>query len=136
MASNRTHPSLNAHTSPNASHHDISVELPSVDALLVGTLASMTGYAEHQCDQGNARCRNAMAQKIVSNLFFLSGHPKVSTSMAAVVRNLQNHWYTLAALSALENKHDAKDALGPDESKPVATPAAPVLWHSAHTSVQ
>ncbi len=30
---------------------DIDIDLPCIDGMLVGTLALMTGYAEHQCER-------------------------------------------------------------------------------------
>jgi hypothetical protein len=136
MACNRTHPTPNVPAGPDTSHQDMHLELPCIDGLLVGTFALMTGYAEHQCDQGNARCRHLMAKKIVSNLLFLSSHPQMPKAMAAVMCNLKNHWHTLSALSALESKQGASDS--PDAVKPhtASPPTAPALWHSAHPSVQ
>jgi hypothetical protein len=52
-------------TPPLAMHQDMDVDLPCIDGLLAGTLALMTGYAEHQCEQGNANRRNLMAKKIL-----------------------------------------------------------------------
>jgi hypothetical protein len=60
---------------PHAAHGDIDVELPCLDGMLAGTLALMTGYAEHQCEQGNANCRHLMAKKIVSNLTPITDQP-------------------------------------------------------------
>ncbi len=110
---------------PDATHRDIDVELPCIDGMLAGTLALMTGYAEHQCEQGNPSCRHLMAKKIVSNLYFLASHPQMPSTMALVMRNLQSHWHTLSALGALENGASA-----------VAESSAPALWHAPHASVQ
>jgi hypothetical protein len=84
-------------------HTPSDIDLPCIDGMLAGTLALMTGYAEHKCEQGNAQSRYLMAKKIVSNLFFLASHPKMPAPLAAVMRNLQMHWHTLAALGALED---------------------------------
>ncbi len=83
---------------------DVDIDLPCIDGMLVGTLALMTGYAEHQCEQGNAHRRNLIAQKVVSNLLFLASYPCIPPPMALAMRNLQNHWHTLTALGALEEK--------------------------------
>lgn len=150
MACNRSDPQP-SHPDPSGTHdQDLHVELPCIDGMLAGTLALMTGYAEHQCDQGSAHCRSLMAKKIVSNLFFLSSHPQMPTAMAAVLCNLQKHWHTLSVLSQLEDQQLARAdshqsraqsaqaapvALPIASSRP-ATPAAPVFWHNQHVSVQ
>jgi hypothetical protein len=128
---------------PHATHSDIDVELPCIDGMLAGTLALMTGYAEHQCEQGNASCRHLMAKKIVSNLYFLASHPQMPGTMALVMRNLQNHWHTLSALGVLESGANAAPSAQGGQS-PAATasaaqpsvPTAPALWHAPHASVQ
>lgn len=131
------------HFSADAQHQDINVDLPCVDGLLVGTLALMTGYAEHQCDQGNAHCRSMMAKKITANLDSLAQHPRIAAPMAAVMHKLQSHWHTLAALGALEAKPcagaAAQNGCGSSQStvnKPADRHASPVLWHAAHSHMQ
>jgi hypothetical protein len=140
MACNRT----DKYPNPNATFSDIDVDLPSIDGMLAGTMALMTGYAEHQCEQGNANCRNLMAKKIVSNLFFLVNHPQMSKAMASVMCTLQNHWQTLSALGALEAGADNAPGgtlkqTSTTRSNPinqhVATTAA-ALWHADHASLQ
>jgi hypothetical protein len=136
MACNR--PEQPSH--PRATHSDIDVELPCIDGMLAGTLALMTGYAEHQCEQGNATCRNLMAKKIVSNLFFLASHPQMPKTMALVMRNLQNHWHTLSALGVLESGASAgpggQSAAPTASTAQPASVAAPALWHAQHACVQ
>jgi hypothetical protein len=140
MACNRT----DKYPNPNATFSDIDVDLPSIDGMLAGTMALMTGYAEHQCEQGNANCRNLMAKKIVSNLYFLVKHPQMSKAMASVMCTLQNHWQTLSALGALEASADnapgatlgqTSDASSNSVTQHVATPAV-ALWHADHASLQ
>jgi hypothetical protein len=128
---------------PYPTHSDMDVELPCIDGMLAGTLALMTGYAEHQCEQGNATCRHLMAKKIVSNLFFLASHPQMPEAMALVMRNLQNHWHTLSALGALESgagappkAHSGHSAAPTPSPAHPAGPVAPALWHAQHASVQ
>ncbi len=117
-------------SSHSAQHADVDVELPCIDGLLAGTLALMTGYAEHQCEQGKADSRHLMAKKVVSNLFFLTTHPQIPTAFAAVLRNLQSHWHTLSALGGLEAQQ-AQRQIAPGAS---ASPAP--LWLPEHASVQ
>jgi hypothetical protein len=122
-----------SHTSPQpGAYNDIDVELPCIDGLLAGTMALMTGYAEHQCEQGNAHCRNLMAKKILSNLHFLATHPRMPQPMAGVLRNLQNHWHTLTALGALEA---GATTAATTATSPTAS-AHKAMWLPAHASVQ
>ncbi len=134
---------------PTSIHSDIDVELPCIDGMLMGTLALMTGYAEHQCEQGCARSRDLMAKKIVSNLFFLANHPRLSAPMAAVMRNLQGHWHTLSALGSLEAaaaseepSHQAAVGSSTCAARAVAAahrdlaPQAQAFWLPEHASVQ
>lgn len=71
--------------------------LPSVDALLAGTLALMTGYA-----QAAETCahRPLMAKKLVSNLFFLANHSQVSPTMRCMLGNLRTRWQLAAEAGA------------------------------------
>lgn len=90
-------------------------ELPPAEALLAGTLALMTGHAQ-QPDSG---LRTLMAKKIVSNLFFLSGHPHLSGGFQRTVANLRASWQ--GQLSGLT---------------PDITVVPAKLWHDAHGVVQ
>ncbi|MFW5330417.1 hypothetical protein [Hydrogenophaga sp. ZJX-1] len=93
------------------------VHLPSVEALTAGTLALMTGYAQAPADCPN---RSLMARKLVSNLFFLSGHPQVSPPMRTLLANLRTRWQPAA---------EAAPMAGPDRQP------SP-LWHTAPVRVQ
>lgn len=62
--------------------------MPCAEAMLAGTLALMTGYAQQQ----DAGVRSLMARKVVSNLFFLSGHPHLSDGFRAMLGNLRTRW--------------------------------------------
>ncbi len=119
------------HSKPTSPSHcqDINVELSSLDAVLASTLALMTGYAQHQCEHGDAQCRHGMAHKIASNLASLTTHPKLSQSMATVMRHLQGHWHTLLALDQLETRSKlASDA------RAASSDAA--QWLPTHSSMQ
>lgn len=77
-------------------HHatqDEEYSLPPLEALLAGTLALMTGYAQHQegCD-----VRPLMAHKLVRNLSALAHHPAVSEPMQAMLTRLVEHWQRAA----------------------------------------
>jgi hypothetical protein len=123
-------PSTNS--SSATAHQDLDVELPHIDGVLAATMALMTGYAEHLCEQGNKAHRHLMAQKIVSNLYELAAHPQMSKPLATVLRNLQGHWHTLIALGVLEDAAQTSDS--PAVRAATATPSA--LWMPEHASVQ
>jgi hypothetical protein len=107
---------------PSANHHtetaDEEYTMPSVEALLAGTLALMTGYAQsaRECPH-----RSLMAGKLVSNLLCLSAHPQLSPPMQTMLANLRTRWQ-------LEMEHSA-DATAVDNTP---TP----LWHPVPASVQ
>lgn len=99
---------MNLPDTPSDTHSlDEEYEMPSVDALLAGTLALMTGYAQAGV---NDRHRPLLARKLVSNLFFLSEHPQVSPPMRCMLANLRTRW------------------------RQVVEPSP--LWHGAHEVVQ
>lgn len=107
------HPPANEARDPD----EDGVHLPSVEALTAGTLALMTGYAQAAADCPN---RSLMARKLVSNLFFLSGHPHVSPPMRTMLDNLRTRWQLAA---------EAAPMAGLDRQP------SP-LWHAAPVSVQ
>lgn len=107
---------------PSANHHtettDEEYTMPSVEALLAGTLALMTGYAQsaRECPH-----RPLMAGKLVSNLLYLSAHPQLSPPMQTMLANLRTRWQL-----EMENTADA-----------TATDITPTpLWHTLPASVQ
>jgi hypothetical protein len=104
------------HCPPEAADEEYT--MPSVEALLAGTLALMTGYAQsaRECPH-----RPLMAGKLVSNLLCLSVHPQLSPPMQAMLSNLRTRWQ-------LEMEHTA-DAATAD-----VTPTP--LWHPVPASVQ
>jgi hypothetical protein len=63
--------------------------LPTVEALFAGTLALMTGCAQHQ---GDGDMRELMAGKVVSNLLRLSEHPELSPPMRMMLTQLSQRW--------------------------------------------
>lgn len=102
------------HTAPCA---DEEYTLPSVEALLAGTLALLTGYAQSAPDCAH---RPLMARKVVSNLFFLAAHPQLSAPMQTLLGNLRTRWQ-------LEVEKDA----------PTLHASAPrALWHGTPEAVQ
>ena len=63
--------------------------LPCAEALLAGTLALMTAYA-----QGSPGChdRPLMAAQLISNLIRLSHHPAFTPTMHTVLNRLCGSW--------------------------------------------
>lgn len=72
---------------------DEEYKLPGVEALLAGTLALMTGYAQHGAD---CEIRPLMAGKLVRNLTALANHPALSEPMKAMLTRLIEHWMRAA----------------------------------------
>lgn len=107
-------PCLDASAEP-----DEEYTMPCAEAMLAGTLALMTGYAQHQ-DTG---VRHLMARKVVSNLFFLSGHPHLSDAFRTMLGNLRIRWQADGAAAAA----CVDVAANSDSTK---------IWHSAPVHVQ
>jgi len=72
-----------------SSHFDEEYTLPPTEALLAGTLALMTGCAQHS---GPVRQRELMVGKVVSNLTELSQHPALSPPMRLMLGRLSARW--------------------------------------------
>ncbi|MGE0349014.1 hypothetical protein [Hydrogenophaga sp.] len=109
-------PSAQPHANETA---DEEYTMPCVEALLAGTLALMTGYAQSACDCPH---RAAMARKLVCNLYHLSEHPQLSSPMRTMVGNLRTRWQI-----EVEN---AADVAAAEEIR------ATTLWHATPASVQ
>jgi hypothetical protein len=71
------------------SHCDEEYTLPPTEALLAGTLALMTGCAQHS---GPVRQRELMVGKVVSNLTELAQHPALSAPMRLLLGRLSARW--------------------------------------------
>jgi hypothetical protein len=91
--------------------------LPCAEALLAGTLALMTAYA-----QGSPHCngRPVMAAQLVSNLIRLSHHPAFTPTMRAVLSRLCGSWQ--------------QQVSGITFAEP--TEQSTALWHGTPQSVQ
>lgn len=90
--------------------------LPSTEALMAGTFALMTGYAQSAESCPN---RQLMVRKLISNLFFLANHPEVTPQMRTMLGNLRTRWQMVAENGKSEN---------------LARQQTP-LWHSAPEGV-
>jgi hypothetical protein len=63
--------------------------LPSAEALMAGTLALITGYAQ---SAPGCTHRPVLARKLITNLRFLSEHPHLSAPMQTMLSNLRTRW--------------------------------------------
>lgn len=66
-------------------------ELPAVEAVLAGTLALMTGFAEAE----RPAQRGQMMNRVVCNLALLAEHPQLSMQFRCAVGKLRRHWQHL-----------------------------------------
>lgn len=72
--------------------------LPSIDALIAGTVALMTTWAD-PCPHAPlppADLRRVVARKVVSNLFFLQHHPLLSPLLRQSLAHAHARWVGLA----------------------------------------
>lgn len=107
---------------------DDEIAMPCAAALLAGTMALMTAYAQPEAPQGaetlpgpgggpDTACdprqrigdaaqarRVLLARKVVSNLFFLREHPGVDDGLRKVAARMHAHW------TALLRHHEALGA--------------------------
>ncbi len=67
-------------------------ELPSVEAVLAGTLALMTGYSQALQAAMHPEHRVAMGAKIACNLALLADHPLLSAGFQQVMTGLRGRW--------------------------------------------
>ncbi|MBC8058903.1 MAG: hypothetical protein H7Y61_20235 [Rhizobiales bacterium] len=75
-------------------------ELPSIEAVLAGTLALMTGYSQAlQAEQDPAQ-RLRMGEKIGDNLGLLVDHPMLSLGFRQVLLGLQGRWQAMSECTA------------------------------------
>lgn len=97
---------------------DETYTLPSLEALIAGTLALMTGYAQSPEESGH---RPLMAHKLVLQLHTLSQHAGLSAPLRQMLAGLQLRWQ--AQVNAV-----APAALAGQSPAP--------LWHTAPSQIQ
>ena len=108
-------------TATRSPHHVEEHELPSVEAVLAGTLALMTGYSQALQAELDPQDRVAMGEKIGDNLGLLIDHPQLSLGFRQVLFGLQQRWRAMS-----ECTRSAARACSPAR----ADRPAP-LWHLA-----
>jgi hypothetical protein len=110
-------------------------ELPTVEAVLAGTLALMTGYSQALLAELHPEHRVLMGRKIGNNLALLAEHPQLSTPFKAMLGGLQRRWAQMAgctaeAAPACHAARCAADATQPSPALgrvPAPTPFQPMV---------
>jgi hypothetical protein len=75
-------------------------ELPSIEAVLAGTLALMTGYSQALQAELDPQHRVTMGLKIGDNLSLLIDHPQLSLGFRQVLLGLQRRWHAMGECTA------------------------------------
>ncbi|MEO8805524.1 MAG: hypothetical protein ABI433_05550 [Burkholderiaceae bacterium] len=84
------------HGAANIEEH----ELPSIEAVLAGTLALMTGYSQALQAELDPQHRVKMGLKIGDNLSLLVDHPQLSLGFRQVLLGLQGRWHAMSECTA------------------------------------
>lgn len=80
-------------------------ELPSIEAVLAGTLALMTGYGQALQAELDPAQRLGIGRKVVDNLELLGSHPKLSLGFRQVLLGLHQRWRAMSRCTE-EAAHD------------------------------
>lgn len=83
---------------PDLAEDDAVAGPPSPEALIAGTLALMTAWAD-PCPRAQLapdQLRQLLARKVVSHLFFLQHHPLVTPHLRQSIARVRLHWVGLA----------------------------------------
>jgi hypothetical protein len=75
-------------------------ELPSVEAVLAGTFALMTGYSQALQADLHPQQRLQMGAKIVANLDLLASHPTLSENFQRLLLGLRARWRLMSDCTA------------------------------------
>ena len=107
-------------------------ELPTVEAVLAGTLALMTGYSQALLAEVHPEHRVLMGRKIGNNLALLAEHPQLSASFQAIVGGLKRRWAQMAgctaeAAPACQAARCSADAAEPSPNQPARAPTHAAL---------
>ncbi|MBY0468898.1 MAG: hypothetical protein K2Q07_07965 [Burkholderiaceae bacterium] len=91
------HPDAPAACAPASGSTCEEYELPSMEAVLAGTLALMTGYSQALQAAQHPQQRVLMGSKIGRNIGLLAEHPQLSAAFRCVMQGLQQHWVLMTA---------------------------------------
>ena len=86
--------------------------MPCAEAVLVGTLALMTGHARCTC----AQHRDLMASKAASNLSLLAQHPLMSEGFRTVAFKLHIQWVELIQAERVNEHASALSQAAPSQT--------------------
>ncbi len=75
-------------------------ELPSVEAVLAGTLALMTGYSQALQADLHPQQRIQMGLKIGAHLEWLAEHPALSENFQRLLSGLRSRWRLMSECTA------------------------------------
>ena len=75
-------------------------ELPSIEAVLAGTLALMTGYSQALQAEHDPAQRLRMGLKVADNLALMVDHPQLSLGFRQVLLGLQRRWQAMSECTA------------------------------------
>ena len=99
-------------------------ELPSVEAVLAGTLALMTGYSQTLQAELHPQQRLSMGEKIGAHLSLLIDHPQLSLGFRQVLLGLQTRWRSMSACTR-EAARDCADVIKPGRADSPLEPRRP-----------
>ncbi len=91
------HPEVAASCASASVDTNEEYELPSVEAVLAGTLALMTGYSQALQAAQHPQQRVLMGSKIERNIGLLAEHPQLSATFKRVLQGLQQRWVLMTA---------------------------------------
>jgi hypothetical protein len=110
-------------TATRSNQHIEEHELPSVEAVLAGTLALMTGYSQALQAELDPQNRVAMGEKVSDNLGLLIDHPQLSLGFRQVLFGLQQRWLAMSECTRSAARGcGSANASGPAQVWPVAAP--------------
>jgi hypothetical protein len=86
---------------PNRADPIEDVCLPSLEAVVAGTLALMTGYSQSLQADTSPGQRLSMGRKIGRNLDVLADHPGVTDEFRRIVQSLHRRWVQMGECTRL-----------------------------------
>ena len=96
---------------PQPTSHTEEHELPSIEAVLAGTLALMTGYSQALQAEQDPSVRLRMGEKIGDNLALLTEHPLLSLGFRQVVLGLRGRWQAMSDCTTRAQHESARHSL-------------------------
>lgn len=116
-------------TAARSQEHIEEHELPSVEAVLAGTLALMTGYSQALQAELDPQGRVAMGEKIGCNLGLLVDHPQLSLGFRQVLFGLQHRWMAMNACTVEATPTTVRSRKASQEAPQIKTRPRPSRLH-------